>query len=161
MEMDQNQDDREVKSLSEHKLDEVDHDEKPNDLTEVTSAFANLTRAQCIRKFWRLYLSVLSVSMGAMYAGYGHSVIGSIIANEGFIKQFATVSDPETGEPALASYHVSLWQAITFISQIFIQLFAHLTADRYGRKFNMWGFTVLLTGVGNVFITTKYPPFLL
>ena len=81
------------------------------------------------------------------YTGYAHSLIGSIIANEGFIKQFATVTDPATGEPALDSQHISLWQASSFVSQIFIQLFSHLTADRYGRKFNMWAFTALLTTV--------------
>ncbi|KFA56515.1 hypothetical protein S40293_01180 [Stachybotrys chartarum IBT 40293] len=134
-----------VKSNLETELNEFAN-EKESDSIEVTSAFANLTRAQCIRKFWRLYLSVLSVSLGAMYAGYGHSVIGSIIANEGFIQQFATVTDPETGGLALSSTHISLWQAITFISQIVIQLFAHITADKFGRKFNMWGFTILLTG---------------
>lgn len=84
------------------------------------------------------------------YTGYAHSLIGSIIANEGFIKQFATVTDPATGEPALDSQHISLWQASSFVSQIFIQLFSHLTADRYGRKFNMWAFTALLTTVSLV-----------
>lgn len=74
-------------------------------------------------------------------------MIGSIIANEGFIKQFATVIDAETGEPALNSTHVSLWQAINFVSQIFIQLIAPITADRFGRKFNMWALTVFLTAV--------------
>ena len=78
------------------------------------------------------------------YSGYGHSVIGSIIANEGFIEQFATVTDPETGAPALNSPHVSLWQAMNFASQIIIQLIAPITADRFGRKFNMWALTVFL-----------------
>lgn len=78
------------------------------------------------------------------YSGYGHSVIGSIIANEGFIEQFATVTDPETGAPALNSTHVSLWQAMNFASQIIIQLIAPITADRFGRKFNMWALTVFL-----------------
>ncbi|KAH7363304.1 general substrate transporter [Plectosphaerella cucumerina] len=119
--------------------------DKPQDMTAITSAFANLTRGQSIRKFWRLYATVLMTSIGAMYAGYAASVIGSIIANEGFIRQFATVTDPDTGEPALASTHVSLWQAINFVSQIFIQLIAPITADRFGRKFNMWALTVFLT----------------
>ncbi|KAF5012866.1 hypothetical protein FDECE_1156 [Fusarium decemcellulare] len=126
---------------------DVTHDEAPVEMTPITSAFAHLTRAQCIKKFWRLYMTVLMVSVGAMYAGYASSVIGSIIANEGFIKQFATVTDPVTGEPALASTHVSLWQAMNFVSQIVVQLIAPITADRYGRKFNMWALTVFLLGV--------------
>ncbi|EEU37366.1 uncharacterized protein NECHADRAFT_86296 [Fusarium vanettenii 77-13-4] len=126
-------------------IDDVPQNEKANDeITPITSAFAGLTRAQAVRKFWRLYATGLMVSIGAMYSGYGHSVIGSIIANEGFIEQFATVTDPETGAPALNSTHVSLWQAMNFASQIIIQLIAPITADRFGRKFNMWALTVFL-----------------
>jgi hypothetical protein len=41
--------------------------EKPQEMTAITSAFANLTRGQSIRKFWRLYATVLLTSIGAMY----------------------------------------------------------------------------------------------
>ncbi|KAF3354183.1 hypothetical protein HYQ45_006124 [Verticillium longisporum] len=85
---------------------DIIHDEKAQDITAITSAFANLTRGQAIRKFWRLYGTILLTSIGAMYAGYAASVIGSIIANEGFIRQFATVTDSETGARVLASTHV-------------------------------------------------------
>ncbi|CRK44185.1 hypothetical protein BN1723_000871 [Verticillium longisporum] len=107
---------------------DIIHDEKAQDITAITSAFANLTRGQAIRKFWRLYGTILLTSVGAMYAGYAASVIGSIIANEGFIRQFATVTDSETGARVLASTHVSLWQAINFVAQIFIQMIAPITA---------------------------------
>ncbi|KAJ4256805.1 hypothetical protein NW762_008901 [Fusarium torreyae] len=146
--------DSEIGSVTADKHD-IAHDEAAVDMTPITSAFAHLTRAECIRKFWRLYLSVLMVSVGAMYAGYASSVIGSIIANEGFIKQFATVTDPATGEPALASTHVSLWQAMNFVSQIVIQLIAPITADRYGRKFNMWALTVFLLGSWQLILVSR------
>ena len=81
------------------------------------------------------------------YAGYANSVIGSIVANQGFIDQFATVTDEETGEPALNANHISLWAAVYFITCIGIQFVAPYTADRFGRKFNMWGFTFFLTVV--------------
>lgn len=42
------------------------HDEKPQDITAITSAFANLTRGQAIKKFWRLYATVLLTAFGAM-----------------------------------------------------------------------------------------------
>ncbi|KAF9874256.1 MFS hexose transporter [Colletotrichum karsti] len=114
-------------------------------VVSVTSAFAGWTRAACIKKFWRLYITGLLVSLGGMYAGYANSVIGSLVANEGFIKQFATVSDPQTGHPALDATHVSVWNAISFASQILVQFVAPVTADRWGRKFNMWGLTFFLT----------------
>lgn len=88
------------------------------------------------------------------YAGYAGSVVGSIIANQGFINQFATVTDSETGQPALDSNHVALWQAISFVAQIAVQLVAPITADRHGRKFNMWALTVFLTAASS----TSYSP---
>ena len=42
------------------------HNEKPQDITEITSAFANLTRGQAIRKFRRQYATVLLTSLGTM-----------------------------------------------------------------------------------------------
>ncbi|KAG4259894.1 hypothetical protein FPRO03_12544 [Fusarium proliferatum] len=125
---------------------ELEHDEKKGtgDVAP-TSAFASLTRAQCVRKFWRLYITGLGVSLAGMYAGYANSVIGSIIANEGFIEYFATVKDPQTGKPALNSQHISLWAACYFVTSILIQTIAPVTADKFGRKFNMWGVTFFLT----------------
>lgn len=50
-------------------IDDVPQNEKANDeITPITSAFAGLTRAQAVRKFWRLYATGLMVSIGAMYA---------------------------------------------------------------------------------------------
>ena len=47
------------------------------------SAFAEYTSWQIVRTFWRLYLIVLAVSLGGMYAGYCGSAIGNIVANPG------------------------------------------------------------------------------
>lgn len=71
--------------------------------------------------------------------------MGSIVANEGFIKKFATVADPDTGAPALNANHVSLWSAVTYASQILFQLLSPITADRWGRKLNLWILTFFLT----------------
>jgi MFS family permease len=72
-------------------------------------------------------------------------VIGSIVANQGFINQYGTVKDPKTGKLALNAQHIALWGAVYFVTCIAIQLVAPTTADRYGRKFNMWGITVFIT----------------
>jgi MFS family permease len=79
------------------------------------------------------------------YAGYANSVIGSIVANKGFIQQYGTVRDPKTGELALNAQHISLWGALYFVTCILCQLVAPYTADRFGRKFNMWGITFFIT----------------
>ncbi|KAJ0315177.1 hypothetical protein Brms1b_006290 [Colletotrichum noveboracense] len=128
---------------------EMDHEagisKEGAEVTPITSAFADWSRARCIKKFWRLYACGLSVSLAGMYAGYANSVVGNIVANEGFIKQFATVRDLKTGQPALNANHVSLWSSMFFVTAIAIQLIAPHTADRFGRKFNMWGVTFFLT----------------
>lgn len=79
------------------------------------------------------------------YAGYANSVIGSIVANQGFINQYGTVKDPKTGKLALNATHISLWGALYFVTAICIQSVAPITADRFGRKFNMWGITFFIT----------------
>ncbi|KAI8224198.1 Alpha-glucosides permease MPH3 [Colletotrichum sp. SAR 10_86] len=137
---------------------EMDHEagisKEGAEVTPITSAFADWGRAKCIKKFWRLYACGLSVSLAGMYAGYANSVVGSIVANEGFIKQFATVRDPKTGQPALNANHVSLWSSMFFVTAIAIQLIAPNTADRFGRKFNMWGVTLIAGCAGGMMGTS-------
>uniref|UniRef100_A0A8H7K3Z6 Major facilitator superfamily (MFS) profile domain-containing protein n=1 Tax=Bionectria ochroleuca TaxID=29856 RepID=A0A8H7K3Z6_BIOOC len=90
-------------------------DEKTTDRSPVISDFATWDRARCMKTFWRLYLTGVCVSLCGMYAGYANSVIGSIVANKGFIEQFATAKDPVTGQKALEPNHISLWAAGYFI----------------------------------------------
>ncbi|KAH7349636.1 general substrate transporter [Plectosphaerella cucumerina] len=124
---------------------EEDTEKTTGDAGPLISAFAGLTRAQTMRKFWRLFLAGLAPTLGGMYVGYGSSVIGSIVANKGFIEQFATVTDPVTGERVLDANHIGIWGAVTMASQILIQLISPFTADRWGRKFNMYALTVFFT----------------
>ncbi|KAK5048260.1 hypothetical protein LTR84_005930 [Exophiala bonariae] len=116
-----------------------------DEIAPVTSAYAGFTRGALIRKFKRLYVTGLMVALGGVYAGYCNSVIGSIVANRGFIQAFATVHDPKTGKLVLDAQHVSIWAAVNYASQITFQFISPFTADRFGRKFNMWVFTFFLT----------------
>ncbi|KAH7353178.1 general substrate transporter [Pyrenochaeta sp. MPI-SDFR-AT-0127] len=122
-----------------------DKDPAATDNAPPVSAFAAFTRAQCVRKFWRLYMTGLGVTVAGLYAGYANSVIGSIVANRGFINQYGTVRDPRTGVLALNATHIALWGALYFVSAVCIQTLAPYTADRFGRKFNMWGITFFIT----------------
>lgn len=47
------------------------------------SAFANYPKWSLVRRFCRLYLTGIAVSLGGMYAGYCLSAVGNIIANQG------------------------------------------------------------------------------
>lgn len=131
-----------------------------DEITPVVSAYAELTRNHAIFKFKRLYLNGLLVCVAAMYvyyivsralaltnifpflfdryAGYANSVVGSIVANPGFVQYFATTTDPASGKPALNAQYVSLWGAIYSVSQILTQLVAPWSSDKFGRKLNMW-----------------------
>jgi hypothetical protein len=91
------------------------------------------------------YISIQPLTGVRRYAGYANSVIGSIVANRGFINQYGTVRDPKTGALALNATHIALWGALYFVSAVCIQSVAPTTADRYGRKFNMWGITFFIT----------------
>ncbi|ROT37977.1 general substrate transporter [Sodiomyces alkalinus F11] len=126
-------------------IEDDNKDENPHGVTPVTSAFADWKRGPLVRKFWRLYLTGVMVCVGGMYIGYGNSVVGSIIANRGFVQQFATVTNPDTGEPDLDAHHLGLWNGLNFVAQIVVQMISPFTADRWGRKFNMWAFTFFLT----------------
>lgn len=48
------------------------------------SAFADFSRTQILRKFWRLYFFGLGVSLAGMYTGYTLTAPGNIVANEGW-----------------------------------------------------------------------------
>jgi MFS family permease len=83
------------------------------------------------------------------YAGYANSVIGSIVANRGFIAQYGTVKDPKTGKLALNATHIALWGALYFVTAVLIQTVGPYCADRFGRKFNMWAITFFITLVSS------------
>lgn len=51
--------------------------------TLLRSKFADHTKWQILRTFWRLTLTGLAVSLGGMYAGYCISAPGNIVANQG------------------------------------------------------------------------------
>lgn len=73
-----------VQSSSQEHLETLSHapQEKNQDVM-LTSAFAAYSKTQIMRKFWRLYLFGLAVSLGGMYAGYCSNAVGNIVANPG------------------------------------------------------------------------------
>ncbi|RSH82354.1 uncharacterized protein EHS24_007321 [Apiotrichum porosum] len=108
------------------------------------SKFAAMPTSQLIRKFWRLYLCGLSVSLAAMYIGYTVSTPGNVVANQGFINQFGTVHNAQTGALELNASHISLWAGFSYVAQITTQILSPISGDRYGRRFNMYCFTMAM-----------------
>ena len=66
-----------------HEESKVEHSEKEDSPEILTSAFADCTKKEILRQFWRLYAVGLAVSLGGMYAGYCGSATGNIVANPG------------------------------------------------------------------------------
>lgn len=71
------------------------------------------------------------------YVGFTHS-------RAGFINQFGTVHNAQTGALELNASHISLWAGFSYVAQIATQILSPITGDRYGRRFNMYCFTIAM-----------------
>lgn len=103
-------------------VDDVQDEKVVPEEVLLRSKFADLSKVQILRKFWRLALTGVAVSFGGMYAGYCISAAGNIVANpgmsassladvadrSGFINQFGTIR-AANGTLSLDALHVSLW----------------------------------------------------
>ena len=162
--------DKVIHSSQEH-LETLSH--APQDKTQdaiLTSAFASFSKVQIMRKFWRLYLFGLAVSLGGMYAGYCSNAVGNIVANPGqslidtfsphsnctltavpgFIQQFGTVTNA-AGTLELAATHVSLWSGFQYVGQVTFQAISPFISDRFGRRFAMYVLNGLMLVVSTLF----------
>lgn len=68
---------------------------------------------------------------------------GNVIANPGFVRQFATETDA-AGSPVLASSVLSGWGSIMSVGQIIGMTSLPFLSDRYGRKAAMYTFWAIL-----------------
>lgn len=68
---------------------------------------------------------------------------GNIIANPGFVRQFATETN-DAGEPFLASPILSAWGSIMSVGQIIGMTSLPFLSDHFGRKAAMYGFWFVL-----------------
>ncbi len=55
-----------------------------------------------------------------------------------------TIHDPVTGDLAIYATAISIWGAMPQVSQLVLQFISPFSADRFGLKFNMWCFTILM-----------------
>lgn len=58
---------KDKQQVVEMEVDDVKNDISESDMEPVSSAFAGWTRSAMVKKFWRLYLTGLIVSIGGMY----------------------------------------------------------------------------------------------
>jgi hypothetical protein len=73
-----------------------------------------------------------------------HRINGGIIANAGFVRQFATETGAN-GAPALSSPILSGWGSILSVGQIVGMVSLSFVSSQFGRKPAMWAIWVTLT----------------
>lgn len=130
-----------------------------------TSGYEKLTIWQTIRAFKMNCLVCFLMTLSAATDGYQlgsvnnlpayhtllalslkkphHSMLGGIIANPGFVAQFATKTN-DAGERILAAPILSAWSAIGSIGQIIGMTTLPFLSDRFGRKAAMYYYWFLL-----------------
>ncbi|EEU37614.1 uncharacterized protein NECHADRAFT_53594 [Fusarium vanettenii 77-13-4] len=138
----------------------VEHDDqieapiKPSEIVEdavakgqVTSGYETLTNWQTVKKFKLVSLVCFLAAFSAATDGYQVAMSASIIANKGFVREFATKVDAE-GKQYLDAPIISAWGACMSVGQIIGQTTVSFINARFGRKVGMyWLWFFLLTSV--------------
>ncbi|KEY71303.1 hypothetical protein S7711_05895 [Stachybotrys chartarum IBT 7711] len=83
------------------------------------------------------------VAFSAATDGYQIGINGNIIANPGFVREFATEVNDD-GEPVLASSILSAWGSIMSVGQIIGMTTLPFLSDRFGRKAAMYAYWFVL-----------------
>lgn len=91
----------------------------------------------------------------------GTSINGNVIANPGFVRQFATATNDD-GEPVLASSVLSAWSSIMSVGQIIGMTTLPFLSDRFGRKAAMyWYWFILACSVICESVAREWPVWLI
>ncbi|KAF6802055.1 MFS alpha-glucoside [Colletotrichum sojae] len=114
---------------------------------QITSGYETLTLWQTVKKFRLVSFVCFMAALSAATDGYQVAMSASIIANKGFVEQFATTRNA-AGLKFIDSPIISAWGACMNVGQIFGQLTISFVSARFGRKIAMyWLWFVLLTSV--------------
>ncbi|OCF30852.1 hypothetical protein I316_07485 [Kwoniella heveanensis BCC8398] len=126
-----------------HDLDGLDVTVPP-ELDAIRSAWDDLSFKQSLRLFWRGVLVCFLAGFSSFTDGYQIAIVGNIIGFEGFIKQFGTDINPETGGPMLAADVLSAWTAVGSVMQWCGMTLFPFIADKFGRKWCMISYWIII-----------------
>ncbi|KAJ4191822.1 hypothetical protein NW767_010728 [Fusarium falciforme] len=128
-------------------VEELDHHEntlKPSEIAQdaaakgqATTGYENLTILQSVKTFRRTIVFCTLAAFSAAADGYQIGINASIVANKGFVQQFATKTSAE-GDLYLESPILSAWGSIMSVGQIFGTATIPFISHRFGRKAAMW-----------------------
>ncbi|KAL4879555.1 general substrate transporter [Aspergillus karnatakaensis] len=107
------------------------------------SGYEHLTPIQTVKMFKFATLMCVIASLCAGTEGYQAVMNGSILANVGFVRQFATKAD-ETGKPYLESPIITGWSMIMTIGQMIGLAGTPFISSHFGRKKAMYATWVFL-----------------
>ncbi|KAL2811391.1 general substrate transporter [Aspergillus granulosus] len=107
------------------------------------SGYETLGLWETVKAFKMSTFVCFMVCFSAATDGYQIGINGNIIANPGFVKQFATKFN-DAGEPYLAAPVLSAWSAIMSVGQIIGMTSLAFITDRFGRKIAMYWYWFLL-----------------
>ncbi|QGI71293.1 hypothetical protein CEK26_003630 [Fusarium fujikuroi] len=114
---------------------------------QALSGYENLTFWETVRTFKMASLLCLLAAFSAGADGYQIAMQASIIANKGFVQQFATAVNEE-GEKFLASNIIATWSAGQNVGQVLGQIGISFVVARFGRKISMYTlWTILMSSV--------------
>ncbi|KAI9148987.1 alfa-L-rhamnosidase [Paramyrothecium foliicola] len=107
------------------------------------SGYETLSIWQTIKTFKVCTLVCFMVAFSGATDGYQIGINGNIVANPGFVRQFATVEDAD-GNPFLASPILAGWSSIMSVGQIVGMTTLPFISDRFGRKVAMFSYWFVL-----------------
>ncbi|CEN60929.1 hypothetical protein ASPCAL07600 [Aspergillus calidoustus] len=107
------------------------------------SGYETLGLWETVKAFKMTTFVCFMMCFSAATDGYQIGINGNIIANPGFVKQFATKTN-EAGEPYLAASVLSAWSAIMSVGQIIGMTSLAFITDRFGRKVAMYWYWLVL-----------------
>ncbi|KAI1013794.1 hypothetical protein LB503_010531 [Fusarium chuoi] len=114
---------------------------------QLSSGYESLSLWQTVKVFKVATAYCFAAAFSAATDGYQIGINGSIIANKGFVHQFATATNAD-GDEYLTAPILAGWSSIMSVGQIIGMLTIPFLSDRYGRKIAMWTYWTILPGLG-------------
>ncbi|KFY20946.1 hypothetical protein V491_03290 [Pseudogymnoascus sp. VKM F-3775] len=110
---------------------------------QAITGYESLTPWQTVRHFKMATALCFAAAFSAATDGYQIGINASIIANQGFVRQFAT-EENANGTPALASPILSGWSSVVSVGQIIGMVGLSFYTARFGRKVAMYTYWLIL-----------------
>ncbi|KAH8806186.1 hexose transporter [Xylogone sp. PMI_703] len=112
---------------------------------QVVTGYEDLSVWDTVKTFKLCTFICFAMAFSAATDGYQIGINASIIANVGFVRQFATQVG-KNGAPALASPILAGWSSIMSCGQVIGMTSLPFLSSRYGRKAAMYTYWVILVG---------------